>query len=204
MIARREFFERPWNAAFSPLGSGSMRWVHHNYLYLSQFPVLLNNVPSTPSKPTEQRKYMKKALITMTTLAVLGATAPGAHAGDREWAVAGKVLAGIGGGLLLAKALEPQPVYVSAPIYVTPAPIVVQQPAPVIVQQLPQQVVVQQVPRQIVVQQPVIVQPTPVVYASAPVVYPAPVYVRRVYAPPVVSFSFGHGHRHHHRFHRHW
>ena len=47
------------------------------------------------------------------------------------------------------------------------------------------------------------VQQPAVVYAPAPVVYPAPVYVRPVYAPPVVTFGFrfggGHGH-----YHRHW
>jgi len=148
---------------------------------------------------------MKKALTILTTLAVVGAAVPRAHAGDREWAVAGKIMAGVGAGILISKALEPQPVYVAPPpVYATPAPVVVQQPATVVYQPAPtQQVVYQQtvVPGQYVVQQPVvvasapIVAPAPIVY-SAPVVYPAPVYIRP--APPVIGFrvSFGHHHRH--------
>jgi hypothetical protein len=56
---------------------------------------------------------MKKALITMTALALLAANAPQSDAHDRGWATAGKVMAGVGAGLLLARALEPQPVYVA-------------------------------------------------------------------------------------------
>jgi hypothetical protein len=155
---------------------------------------------------------MKKALITMTALALLGANVPRAKAGDRGWAVAGRVMAGVGAGVLLAKALEPQPIYAATPVYVAPAPVVVQQAAPVVVQQVQQPVYVQQpvqtvtlAQQPVYVQQPVVVQPAPVVYAPS-VVYPAPVYVRPVCAPPVVSFgiSFGHGHYRHHGYGRHW
>jgi hypothetical protein len=139
----------------------------------------------------------------MTTLALLGATAPHARAGDREWAVAGKVMAGVGAGLLLSQALTPAPVYAAIPVYVAPAPVVVQQPAQIVVQQPFQTVTTVYQP--VVIQQPVVVQSAPVIYQPAPVVYPAPVYVRPVCAPPVirVGFSLGHGHRHHHRHGRH-
>src|ERR1051326_4745638 len=92
-----------------------------------------------PARPSQQnkRKYMKKALITMTTLAVLGATAPRPQAHDRGLAVAGGVIAGVGAGLVLSRALEPRPV-------VYESPVVVSQPAPVVVQQPAQQIVVQQ------------------------------------------------------------
>src|SRR5688500_5369158 len=100
-------------------------------------PRRLNNLAPLASKPTEQN-IMKRALMTITTLAVLGASAPRVEAGDKEWATAGKVMAGVGAGLLLAKALEPEPVYSYSPppVYVQPAPVtqVGDQPAPVVVQ----------------------------------------------------------------------
>ena len=158
---------------------------------------------------------MKKALMTMTALAVVGASAPRVEAGDKEWATAGKVMAGVGAGLLIAKALEPRPVvyetptvYQSAPAPVVyqPAPTpVVYQPAPVVVQSQPS--VVYAPPAQtVVVQQPAVVyQPAPtVIYRPAPVVYAAPVVAPRYFAPrPVVGFhfSFGRHHGHHYRGH---
>ena len=167
---------------------------------------LLNNLASTPSKPTEQKRErsMKKALITVTAMTLLGAGIPRAQAhGSNGAAVAAGVIGGIGAGIIISEALRPHPVYVA------PAPVVVQQPTQVVYQQ-PQPVFGQQptqvvtaAPQQVVVQQPVLVQQPAVVYAPAPVVYPAPVYVRPVYAPPVVTFGFrfggGHGH-----YHRHW
>src|SRR5688572_33435896 len=91
---------------------------------------------------------MKRALMTMTTLAVLGASAPRVEAGDKEWATAGKVMAGVGAAPLLAKAFEPEPVYVQRvysppPFYVQPAPVFYQ-PPPLVVQQPVQHVVAQQ------------------------------------------------------------
>jgi hypothetical protein len=136
--------------------------------------------------------------MTVTTLAMLSASVPAIQAHDGGWSTAGKVLTGVGAGLILSHAFDPVPVYTAAPVYVSPAPVVVQQPA--------QQVVVQQTApvqsQPLVVQQPTVVyQSAPVVYAPAPVVYPAPVYVRPYYAP-VVSFRFGFGgpyyHHHHH------
>jgi hypothetical protein len=159
--------------------------------------------------------------MTVTTLALLGASVPRVEAGDKEWATAGKVMAGVGAGLLLAKAFEPEPVrvYSPPPVYVQPAPVIVSQPAPVVVQQpqvivqQPQQTVVytQPVVQRVIVQQPVvyqpapvIYQPAPVVYAPAPVVYAAPVYVGRPHYRPHVGFhiSFGGGHHHRHHHHR--
>lgn len=155
-----------------------------------------------------------------TTLAVLGASLPRVEAGDKEWATAGKVMAGVGAGLLLAKAFEPQPVYTPPPVYVQPAPVVYQpapvvlhQPAPVVLDQPVQQVIVPPQPtvvhtQPVVVHQPVVYQyaPAPVVYHPAPVVYAPPVCppVRYYRAPrPVVGFHFSIGHHHQHQLRRH-
>jgi len=119
---------------------------------------------------------MKTLVATLTSLAVLGMSAPSASAGDKEWATAGKVLTGLVAGAFIAKSFEPVPVYHAPTYYAVP---VVQAPPPVVVQPAPV----------VVYSQPVLVQP-PVVY-----VRPVPVYV----APrPVVSFSFGFGRHHHH------
>src|SRR5688500_9484526 len=85
------------------------------------FRARLNNLAPSSSKPTEQ-KIMKRALMTVTTLARLGASVPRVDAGDKEWATAGNVMAGVGAGLLLAKAFEPEPVrvYSPPPVYVQP------------------------------------------------------------------------------------
>lgn len=172
----------------------------------------LNNLAPTTSKPTEQ-KIMKRALITLTTLAVMGTSVPRLQAGDQEWATAGKVMAGVGAGLLLAKAFEPAPVqvYSPPPVYVEPVPVVYQQ-APVVVhhpaQPLVQHVVVQQPRTTVVYTQaaraivyqpaPVVYQPAPVLYAPAPVIYhPAPVYYGRpVYVAPPHYYHHHHGHHH--------
>lgn len=72
-------------------------------------------------------------------------------AGDREWAVVGKVLTGVAVVSVAQRAIEPQPVVVyQQPIIAQPQPIVVK---------------------------PVIMQPTPVVYYAPVIVYrPFPVY----------------------------
>jgi hypothetical protein len=162
---------------------------------------LLNKVSSKPVEANKE-EIMKKALIAITTLALLGAASPRAHAHGNGWAVAGGVLAGVGTGILISQALEPHPVYVApAPVYVNPAPVVVQQPATVVYQPAPaQQVVVQQpIAQPVYVQSAPVVAPAPVVYA-APVVYPAPVYVRP--GPPVIGIHVGFGPYYHH--HRHY
>lgn len=130
---------------------------------------------------------MKKTILVLSTVAVVSASMSQATAGDREWAVAGKVLTGVVAASVLARAIEPAPVCAPAPVvYQTvtvapPAPVVYAAPAPV-----------------------VYAAPAPVVYAApAPVVYvPAPVYA----APaPVVVYSYRHpapfyGHAHRARF----
>ncbi len=129
---------------------------------------------------------MKTAIATLTSLAVLGLSAPSVSAGDREWATAGKILTGVVAGAGIIKAFEPVPVYHTTTYY---APVVhAPPPAPIIVRSAP-----------------VLVQPVPVAVQRAPVIVypqPAPVYVHSVpvyVAPrPVVHFSVGFGRRHHH------
>ena len=128
---------------------------------------------------------MKKIVLAVALLALAGSQVQNAKAGDREWAVVGKVLTGIAAVDILSHAFAPQPAYYApapAPVtYCPPAAPVVYQPAPVFYQ-------------------------TPVVYRPAPtVIYRPPVYVRSapavVYSRPVVvrsapvvsvGVSFGH------------
>ncbi len=123
---------------------------------------------------------MKKVVTALAVCGLLIAGTQQSHAGDREWATAGKVLTGIIAGAVIAKSFEP------APVVYQPAPTVVYQSAPVVVQQ-----------PQVVYTQPVVYQPAPVILQPAPVVVyrPAPIY----YSPvPVVTrqYSFGHHPRH--------
>ena len=69
---------------------------------------------------------MKRAIVAATTLAVLGMTSPKVSAGNCEWATAGKVLAGVGAGFIVAKALtpEPAPVVYQQPVVYQPATVV--------------------------------------------------------------------------------
>jgi hypothetical protein len=133
---------------------------------------------------------MKTAISMLTALVMAGASSQRASAGDREWAVAGKVLTGVFAASVISRAFEQPPVY-QAPVVYAPAPpppTVVYLPAP------PPSVVVVPSPA------PVVLAPAPIVVYQQPVyVQPAPVYVvQRAYvmAPPLVSFHFGHG-RHH-------
>jgi hypothetical protein len=133
-------------------------------------------------------KSMKKVVTVLAVGGLLLAGAQQSHAGDREWATAGKVLTGVIAGAVIAKSFEPAPVYTQttvvthapAPVVYQPAPTVVYQSAPVVVQ-----------PRV------VYVQPAPVVYHPAPViVHRAPV-VHHVHAPVVTHhYSFGYRPRH--------
>jgi hypothetical protein len=150
---------------------------------------------------------MKKALIAITALAITAASASNTRAHDGGWSTAGKVLTGVGAGLLISQALEPHPVYIGAPVYVAPTPVVVQQPATVVVQQPVQQVIsqpvqtvqtvqpvqtVQQVqPVQTVQPAPVVVQQQPVTVVQQPVVQ-QPVIVQQpavVYQPAPVVYA---------------
>ncbi len=131
-------------------------------------------------KKSKKGNCMKKVVTALAVCGLLIAGTQQSHAGDREWATAGKVLTGVIAGAVIAKSFEP------APVVYHPAPTVVYQSAPVVVQQ-----------PQVIYTQPVVYQTAPVVVQSAPVVVyrPAPVY----YSPvPVVTrhYSFGHHPRH--------
>jgi hypothetical protein len=141
-------------------------------------------VSSVSVKQQFERQNMKKIVIAVALLALAGSQVQNAKAGDREWAVVGKVLTGIAAVDILSHAFTPQPAYCapapvtycpptapvyyqSAPVYYRPAPVVYR-PAPVVVYR-----------------QPVYVQHASVVVHSRPVV---------VRSAPVVSVgvSFGH------------
>jgi len=124
---------------------------------------------------------MKKMILALLALTLVGAGIQTAKAGDCGWSTAGKILTGVVAGVAISQALTPSPppACSTAPGYgyCPPAPVVVA-PAPAVV-----------------------CAPPPVVYAPAPpvVVYRAPVCV----APaPVVSFRFGYGHPHYYRHDR--
>jgi hypothetical protein len=132
---------------------------------------------------------MKKMILAVVAVAVVGMSAQTARAGDREWATAGKVLVGVAAGVAIARAVDCEPTYVSASYgsygcsspsysvsYSTPAPC----PPP-----------------------RVVCAPAPVHCAPAPAViyYPAPCPPRQVvyYTPaPVyqVSYARSHGYGH--------
>lgn len=127
-----------------------------------------------------ERQIMKKLILGMTVLAVAAAGLQTARAGDREWAVAGKILTGLVVASAINHAIADEsrcaPVYYSEPApcrsysYCPPPPRVVYAP--------------------------------PVCYTPAPVVvYPAPVHC----APaPVVVFRGGYGGEHRHGRHGRW
>lgn len=52
---------------------------------------------------------MKKLTLILTTMAVAAAAVTDTRAGDREWATAGKVLAGLAAFSVVSRALEPAP-----------------------------------------------------------------------------------------------
>jgi hypothetical protein len=105
---------------------------------------------------------MKTAVIVATVAALGTAAFIPAHAGDREWATAGKVLAGVAVAGVLVDAFrpcEPAPVvYSSCP----PAPVVTYSSGPVVYAPAPPPVVCAPPPR--------------VVYLPAPAVCARPVY----------------------------
>jgi len=123
---------------------------------------------------------MKKMILTAVALTLVGAGIQNARAGDREWALAGKVLTGVFAASVITHAVvQPRPVYYSAPAYsygYAPAPTVVYAPPP-----------------------PVYFAPPPVVVYRAPV-YAAPVCAPVYVAPaPVVGFRFSVGGGHYRR-----
>jgi hypothetical protein len=124
------------------------------------------------------KQYMKKIVLAVTLLALAGSQVQNARAGDREWAVVGKVLTGIAAVDIIGHAIADRPAYYApAPVAYYPPPVtycpppVVYRPAPVVVYQ-----------------QPVCFQPAPAV------VYRRPVVVRH---EPIVSIGFGYGFDHH-------
>ena len=54
---------------------------------------------------------MKKIILAVAILAVVAAGAQTARAGDREWAVAGKVLTGVAAASVISHALAPRLAY---------------------------------------------------------------------------------------------
>src|SRR5689334_18546293 len=119
-----------------------------------------------------KKKHMKKMVLAATLLVLAGATVQNAHAGNNEWALAGKVLTGIAAASIVARAvIPPPPVYGYSANYAY-APSCSYYPTPVRY------------------------CPPPVVYAPAfpprPLVYRAPVYPVYV-APPVVRVSVSGG-----------
>ena len=119
---------------------------------------------------------MKKAILTMTVFAVAAAGIQTAKAGDREWAVAGKVLTGLVAASVITHVVQAQPACATV-YYSEPAPRVIYAP-PVYYAQAPV----------VVYRAPVYCAPAPVCYAPA----------------PVVSFRFGYGGELRHYRHGRW
>lgn len=130
---------------------------------------------------------MKKWIATLTVAALTVACAPTMRAGDREWATAGKVLAGVIAGAAIVQALQPPPQCAPAPavVYAPPPAVVVAPPPP---------------PPVVCVPAPVVVAPAPVVCAPPPLVVCGPAVHLRPAPVVAVRFAFtpGHPHRHGH------
>jgi hypothetical protein len=131
---------------------------------------------------------MKKMILAVVAVAVVGMSAQTARAGDREWATVGKVLTGVAAGVVIARAVDCEPTYVSAgygysaPSYNVSYTVSTPRPCPP--------------PR-------VVCAPAPVRCAPAPamIYYPAPCAPRPVvmYAPAPayhVSYVRSHGNGH--------
>jgi len=122
-----------------------------------------------------------KQVAVVATLALgLGALVPQTRAGDREWAVAGKVLTGVVAVGVLSRALDPAPrvattaVVYQQPVHVAPPPVVVSPPP--VVYYPPPQVVYYAPPPQVIVSQPVYLAPAPVFVPA-----PQPVVIRHTH-----------------------
>ena len=126
------------------------------------------------------------SIATFTAIALASATlAPSALAGDREWAVAGKVLTGVVAAGVIAHAFDSRPYVQPAPVYYQAPPVYYQAP-PVYVAS----------PAPVCAPAPVFVSGPPVVYYAAP----APVWVRPA---PIVIYpgpAYVHYPVHHHGF----
>ncbi len=141
-------------------------------------------------------KTIQKIVCGGMALAVAFAGVTKAHAGDREWATAGKVLTGVAVAGALHNIFAPRHEVVYASY---PQQVVVQQPVVV------QQVVTQPVQTHVVVQygptQTIIVPAQPTVVYQPVVCQTAPVVVYAAPAPMVYHRSYygGFQHRHFHR-----
>ncbi|TAL06071.1 MAG: hypothetical protein EPO07_02475 [Verrucomicrobia bacterium] len=118
---------------------------------------------------------MKKLILAAMIVALSVAGLQTAKAGDREWAVVGKVLTGVAAAAVVANAIDARADYsvsygYSAPAYCAPRTTVVYAPAPV----------------------------TRVVYVQSPVV----VYRAPAYCAPRAYVSVGYGYRHGHHYGR--
>src|SRR5262245_14125656 len=98
---------------------------------------------------------MKKLVLAAALLAFAGTQVQNAKAGDREWAVVGKVLTGIAAVSVINHAIADAPTCAPAPVAYCPPPVVYQ-PAPVVYHPAP--VVCAPAPV-VVYQQPVVVRP---------------------------------------------
>lgn len=145
---------------------GFVREVAHGWQVLGSLLNKGRGAQSSPPASGNEVDNMKTTLIaaTVTAALALGALTPEVRAGDREWAVAGKVLTGVVAAGVVARALDPAPcapttaVVYAPPVYVAATPVVA--PAPV-------------------------APPAPVYYAPAP----APVYYAPAPAPTVVYYA---------------
>ena len=128
---------------------------------------------------------MKKMILAVVAVAVVGMSVQSASAGDREWATVGKVLTGVAAGVVITRALDCEPTYTSVSYgYAAPSYSVsytVGAPPPC------------STPQRVVYAPPVVYAPAPVVYQ--PVYYaPRPVY----YTPaPIYRVSYGYAGREH-------
>ncbi len=114
----------------------------------------------------------KQVAVIATLVIGLGTLTPQTQAGDREWAVAGKVLTGVVAASVLSRALDPAPpaattaVVYQQPVYVAPPPVYYPPPT-VVYHPAPPQVIHYAPPPTVVIHQPVY-------YAPGPVFVPAP------------------------------
>lgn len=132
---------------------------------------------------------MKKTMLIAAVVALAGMQIQTARAGDREWATAGKILAGVAIGAAIVSAVD---AHASYTVTYSPAPAYCPPPAPVVY--APPRAVCAPAPV-VVYRPPVVCTPAPVVVYRAPVVCAPPVVVHRpamVYAPPVRVVHHGH------------
>jgi len=87
-----------------------------------------------------KRENLKALVATLASAALLAGSAQTASANDREWATAGKILTGVVADAVVARVIEPAPVYayqttayyapLAPPVYRQAPPVVVYAPSP--------------------------------------------------------------------------